>query len=229
LPALAQTQNPEIIAYATEVFGIPEYLGGWNSDRAHAGKVVKRFEALADLFIQQYGDAPTNDLNDPQVAEVAQKINDYAKLPVDVFLDNHMALEEAYKDWRTTDEGREASNVLVAAVALRCVQHKQGVAKQGEMTNRVGLAANAPMKEAAEMEEQKAMELQAAQGEEQQAAQDEQMQMQAIDRMTEYNDRDEDRRHEAELEGQRMAHEKDLKAADVAIQMSEAKNRPAKK
>jgi hypothetical protein len=226
LPALAQTQNPEIIAYATEVFGIPEYLGGWNSDRAHAGNVVKRFESLAELFIQQYGDAPTNSLEDPQVLQAAQAINEWAKLPVDVFLDNHAALEEAYKDWRTTDEGREASNVLIAAVAYRTFQHKEGIAKQGQMAARISQIAAEPLKAEAEAEQAKMLEAENAAAEQQQASADEQTQIQAMDRMVEYNDRDEDRRHNAELETARMQHEKDLKAADVAIQMSEAKNKP---
>ena len=226
LPALAQTQNPEIIAYATEVFGIPEYLGGWNSDRAHAGKVVKRFQSLAEFFIEQRGDLPSNSLDDPEVLKTAQAINEWSKLPVDVFLDNHAALEEAYRDWRTTDEGREASNALSAAVAFRVLLHKEGVGKQGAMATRQQLAAQEPLKEEAEAEQAKAMEAQAAGAEQEQAAAEEATQMQAMDKMVDYNDRDEDRAHKAQLERDRMEHEKDLKERDVAIQMSEARNRP---
>jgi hypothetical protein len=237
LPVLAQTANPEIIAFATEVFGIPEYLGGWNSDRAHAGKVVKRFQALAEEFIKHYGDLPTNALDpiqgvDPATGEpieeesptmkAAQAINEYAKLPVDVFLDNHAALEEAYKDWRTTDEGREGSNVLVAAVAFRVMQHKEAVGKQGAMASRQQIAAQEPLKEEAEAEQAKALEAQNAAAEQEQAAADQATQMQAADRMTDYNDRDEQRNHAAQLERDRMQHEKDMKTADVAVAMHKA-------
>jgi hypothetical protein len=223
LPVLAQTQNPEIIAFATEVFGIPEYVGGWNSDRAHAGRVVKRFQALTEEFLKHYPDAPTNDLSDPQVLQAAQAISEWSKLPVDVFLDNHVALEEAYKDWRSTDEGREAPNVLIAAVAFRVMQHKEGVAKQGQMAQGIAMAAQEPLKAEAEAEQQKALQLQAAQGEQEQAAADEQTQMQAVDRMTDYNDRDEQRNHEASLQSEKLQHEKEMKAADLMAQAEIAK------
>jgi hypothetical protein len=178
-PLLAQSNNPDLLAYTAETFGIPEHLGGWNSNRAHAKKIIKRFEALAEMFVEQYGDLPTNDLEDPTVKEVAQRINDYSKMPVDVFLDDHPALQDAYRDWRGTDEGQNASNALLAAVALRVNLHQGGIAKQGQLLTRTQQAIQQPLKEEAEAEQTK--QLAAAGAQEDAARDDAETAMQARD------------------------------------------------
>jgi hypothetical protein len=210
-PLLAQSNNPELLAYTAETFGIPEHLGGWNSDRAHAKKVIKRFEALAEMFVEQYGDLPTNDLSpvpDPSGAvnedgspvmvpsptlQVAQRINDYSKMPVDVFLDNHPALQDAYRDWRTTDEGQNASNALLAAVALRVNLHQEGVAKQGQLLTRTQIAVQQPLKEEAEADQAKQL---AAQGASEAAARDDaetQLQATGLKTLLDHADKDDQR------------------------------------
>jgi hypothetical protein len=78
---------------------------------------------------QEYGDLPSNDLapfttpdGQPQPSpakQVADRSTQYSQMPVDIFLDNHAALMDAYRDWRSTDDGQDASNVLLAAVANR--------------------------------------------------------------------------------------------------------------
>lgn len=167
-PILMQMGNPELLAYAGEVFGIPKHLGSWDTDRAAASQTLNRFKQLADLFVEQYGDLPTSDLNDPQTAEAANLINEYAKIPVDVFLDNHQGIMDALKDWRGRDEGRTASNILLAAAAMRFVKHQTAIAKQAQMMQQLQMDATAPMREQAEVEQQAQMEAQAGEAEKQQ-------------------------------------------------------------
>lgn len=228
LPALAQSQNPELLAYAAEVYGIPEHLGGWNSDRAHVGKVVKRFEALADAFIEQYGDLPdtsfepiavgTDETGQPVMApspalRVAQRINDYSRMPVDVFLDNHQAIIDALRDWRTTDEGRDASNALLAAVDYRLLRHQEGIAKQKQILVSTEMAGNAPVVQDEEAKQTKLLESQNAANAEAGEAKETEMLSQAADKVMEYADRDDEREHQAASQESKQNHEKDLEAA----------------
>lgn len=225
LPNLAQSQNPELIAYASEVLGIPEHLGGWNSDRAYANRVVKRFEALADAFVQQYGDLPTNSLDpgiDPMGQEiesntmkVAKRINDYAQMPVDVYLDNHQALIEAYRDWRSTDEGRNASNALIASVSLRLLQHQEGIAKFAQMMARTAQAGEEPLRQEADAANAAAMEAAAAEKQAADEAAGQTQELETVARLTEFNDRDEERASKERLQTAQHAHEKDLEAAKL--------------
>lgn len=244
LPVLAQLNNPEIIAYASEVFGIPEHLGGWNSDRAHAGKVIKRFQALAELFIENNGDLPTNALDPvpgpigpdgqpvmvPSLAMiVAQKINNYSKMPVDVFLDNHVALQDAYRDWRTTDEGQEASNAMLAAVALRVNLHQEGIAKQGQILTRTALAAQQPLKEDAAADQQKLLEADNAAKNEAADQAETQMQAEGVKELVNQADKDDQRTHEKDLQESKQAHERDLEAAKLLVAAETAKSKDTAK
>ena len=228
LPIFAQMQNPELIAYAAEVFGIPEHLGGWNSDRAYAGRVVKRFEALAELFIEQYGDAPTNDLEDPTVKAIAQRIDEYSKMPVDVFLDNHEALIDAYRDWRTTDEGRDAPNVLIAAVALRALKHQEGIAKQGQLLARTQQAAMEPLQQEAEAQQAAMMQQQQQADADAVASQDEATQLEAVNKLAEFNDKDEERAARATEQDKEHAHKEKLEAMKLLAAHTTAKDSDGK-
>ena len=216
LPALAQTQNLELINYAFEVFGVPKELGGWNSDRAQANRVVQRFSDLVEEFIQAYGDAPTNDLNDPMVQKAVLAIEQHAQMPVDTFLDNHAALQEAYRDLRATDEGRAWPNLLIAAVAGRVVQHQLAETKQQAFLKSQADAIMAPEieKEQAALEEQKNAEREAQEAE-------------VLDKTVEYNDRDENRAHELEM--QRREHEQRTgeKLLELQAQAEQTKDSPA--
>lgn len=220
IPLLSQAQNPELLAYYSEIFGMPENLSGWTYDREYVGKLVKRFEALAKLFVEQYGDAPSNDLEDPQVLQVAQQINDYAKMPVDVFLDNHEAQQDALKDWRMTDVGQNASNVLLAAVALRVVTHQQAIGKQAAIVTQSQIDAQAPVQEAAAQQEQQAMEAQAPANEQaQMQAEDQaetQMQAEGLKQVGEFADRDDARSHEQDMLAAKQAHEQELATINAA-------------
>jgi hypothetical protein len=204
-PLLAQSNNPELLAYTAETFGIPEQLGGWNSDRAHAKKVIRRFEALAELFVDQYGDLATNDLEDPTIKAVAQRINDYSKLPVDVFLDDHAALQDSYRDWRGTDEGQNASNALLAAVAFRVNLHQEGIAKQGQILTRTQQAIQQPIKEEAEADQTKQLAAADAANAASRDDAESQMQAEGLDKLMEYADRDEERAHKERIAAMKAA------------------------
>lgn len=214
IPLLAQMQNPELIAYAAETFGIPESLGGWNSDKSYANKLVRRFQALADLFIDQYGDLPSADLETfPQALAIARQIDNYAKMPVDVFLDNHEAIIDALKDWRATDEGRDASNVLLAAVDFRVLKHQEGIAKQGQMLNRIQIAAAEPMQEVAAEEQAATTEAQNAANEQARDDAETQMIADAGKELMNHAERDDQRTHESEMLEKKQSHEKEIEAA----------------
>jgi hypothetical protein len=222
IPVLAQMQSPELIAYAAEVFGIPEHLAGWNSDRMYANKIVRRMESLAQLFVEQYGDLPDPNLEPqtlsapgpdgqptemqvPSIAmKVAQRINEYTGMPVDIFLDNHQAMIDAYRDWRTTDQGREASNALLAAVAYRAQLHQEGIGKQQALLNQSAITANEPI----EAKQKEAMAEQASAGAD---AEETKQQADGIKQLATLADKDDEREHEKTMKLMDHAMNRDLK------------------
>jgi DNA-directed RNA polymerase subunit RPC12/RpoP len=228
LPGLMQAQSPELTAYAGEVFGIPESLAGWTSERAFANKLISRFKSLAELFVAQYGDLPDTALfedteqgSQPTPAlQVAKQINDYSHMPVDVFLDNHDAMMGALRDWRATDEGRDAPNVLIAAVAFRVLLHEQGKAKQMQMVNRSMLVANEPLQEQQQAQQDAAVQAQQGQQDAQAEQADTQMKAQGLEKLAHYADKDEQRQHEADLQKQQQDHDAAMKAADIAAKVA---------
>jgi len=215
LPALIQAGNPELVSFVLETFGLPEKLGIWNADRIQAQIVVGKFKPLCDQFIQQNGDLPGVNLEDPMVNQAVELVTQYANVPTDYFLDNHEAMIEAYRDLRATDEGRAWSNILTATVSRRVLEHQAGIAKQQAMLARVQQEAMQPLKEEAEAEQQKQLALQAAQNEQTAAGEQEAAQMQMLDKAVEYNDRDEQRRVDAEERQAQREHEKELAAAQI--------------
>jgi hypothetical protein len=103
----------------------PENISGWATDRAYAGRVIQRFKALSEAFIEQYGDLPTNDLS--EIPGNGQPIDSPKQVAIDQYSTHagrclsrqSPGLMDAYRDWRSTDDGQDASNVLLAAVAYR--------------------------------------------------------------------------------------------------------------
>jgi hypothetical protein len=226
LPIIIQSQNPELIAYASEVFGMPEFLGGWQTERSSTYRLIARYRMLCDMFIQQYGDVPTNDLSpvpdpsgaaDPQTGQpammpspalqAAQMVDKHAAMPVDIFLDNHSAIQDILKDWRASDEGQNASNLLLATVALRYMQHQGGVAKQQQITTATAQAGMAPMQE-----------MQNQQMAVQQQNMNEQKQMQVAGALADYNNQDADRQHAAAMQNEQLASKERIHAATLATQ-----------
>jgi hypothetical protein len=213
-PVLMQMGNPELLAYAGEVFGIPKHLGGWDTDRAAAAQLLERFKQLSDMFAAQYGDLPTSDLTDPLTQENANKINEMAKIPVDVFLDNHQGIMDALKDWRGRDEGRTASNILLAAVAMRYVKHQTAVAKQAQMMQQLQIKAEAPLREQAQAEQQKQLEAQNADAEQQRADAEKQGILEVAGKAAELGETEAQRNHEAEENA--ADRERDVRVAAIA-------------
>ncbi len=206
-PAIAQMGSPELMSYYTETFGLPEAIATWSYDKEYAQKVIARLESLAELFVQQQGDLQTNDLSDPVTLARAQKLNAYIQMPVDVFLDNHPAQMDALRDWRMTDEGQSASNVLLASVAYRLVQHQQSIAKQQQLVNAGAVVANQPITDAAKAEQAAAQEAQTS-------ATEDQAMGEGIKQLAEYADRDDARQHEQEMQQSKQAHEAAMQAGD---------------
>lgn len=197
--------GPEVMNHAFEKFGLPERLGGWDVNRGRADDIIKRFETLADDMIAQLGsDAPTNALDDPKVASAAQLINDYADAPVDTFLDDHEGMQEAYRDWRNTDRGRNASNLLVAAVAFRVLLHREALVKQKQMLATEQILAQQPAQAYAQEQQMQAAQQQqmmaAADAEAGNEAATRQEDLAILNRVSELEDNREQRQHEQNLE-----------------------------
>jgi hypothetical protein len=217
LPIITHSGNQDLINYASEVFGIPKDVAGWSTDRAYAGRVIQRFKALADAFIEQYGDLPSNDLapittpdgqQQPSPAkQVADRIDQYAHMPVDVFLDNHPAMMDAYRDWRSTDDGQDASNVLLAAVANRFALHAEAMNKQQQILN--------PPPPAPPVDD---------------TAPDagEQTKLQLANKLTEFHDRDEQRTHEQTMQDKELAGRKEIALIGAAAKAAPANADTAK-
>lgn len=262
-PALLQTGMPELVSYGAEIFGIPDFLADFSADKARAKKVIDRFEALAEIYVQEYGDIQNTDLDTvdgppgpdgqptgkvPSPAyEVATRIEQYAGMPVDVFLDDHEEQIAALKAWKNTDEGQNASNALVASVALRVLKHQAGIAKQKAMINRTEIEAQQPIQDAIAAAQpqqtpqnriaesmgykdvpddiKRQMEVAAGfQPSQQPSATDEQTQIGAISKVADLHDKDEQRRLEreklaAEMEKAKMGHDATLthKVLDIAV------------
>ncbi len=210
LGVMANINDPELIAYAAETFGVPAALGGWNSDRVHANRTVDKILALAELYVQQYGDLPTTDLDDQMVMFTANRINEFTKVPVDVFLDNHDALIDSYRDWRTTDQGRDSSNAALAAVALRTTMHIQAKGKQAQLLAATEMMAQQPLQIAAQAEQAQAAQQQAAMAEEQAAAEEPQQIAQAMGQVLEFDDREQQREHEAQMQAAQLGTDREI-------------------
>lgn len=199
LPALMQVGNPELIANAFEIFGQPNRLGSWNADREEANRVVRRYKALCDTFINEIGDIPSSDLRDPVITQVVAKVAEYANMPIDAFLDNHAALSDAYRDLRSSDEGHEWSNLLTACIAQRVLEHQAGIAIQQQLVARQAQAGQEPIKEEVEADHAKQLEADNAAAEQARADQAEAAEAEQMDRLVEYNDRDENRNLQREM------------------------------
>jgi hypothetical protein len=216
LPEVIQTGNPELVAHAFEVFGMPERMGAWTSDRSSAARITERYRALTDKYIEEFGDVPAPNLEDPMVRQVVELMDRHANAPIDVFLDNHDALAEAYRDQRATDEGREWSNLLIACISKRVLEHQAGRGKQQQMVARVAQMAAEPIKEEVDAE--------AAAAEEKEAAATE---AQMIGQMVQYNDADENRRADLAKTQMQLDTQKELKAAEIEAQAALAAAKPA--
>ncbi len=199
LPLIMPLGNQELVAHAFEAFGLPERLGAWTSDRAQAQRIVQRYRLLCDEAINQVGDAPSTDLNDPRINQAVAAIAEYANAPIDVFLDNHAALSEAYRDLRASDEGREWSNLLTACIAQRVLEHQAGIAIQQQLVARRAQVAQAPIKEEVEADHAKQLEADNAAAEQARADAAEQQQAGMVDKMVEYNDKDQERELKREM------------------------------
>ncbi len=208
LPVLMQVGNPEYIAFAAELYGMPESLGGWSADRQIVAKVIERYSALAEMFVEQFGDIPSTDLQDPQISQACELIYTTTAMPIDAYLDNHDALIDAIRDWRQTDEGRGAKTILLAALAHRILKHEGAKVARLQLTQALMQEASAPSEQAAQAEAE-AME------QKQLAAAEEEGDAQTVEKVAEYADRDEQRAHQKELKQMEIDSRKEKEAENV--------------
>jgi hypothetical protein len=230
LPAVLQSTNPELIAYASEVFGLPDYIGGWATERSATNRLIQRFKMLADMFVTQHGDVPTNDLSpvpspdgavnqdgslvtvDSPTMKAAQLIDQYAGMPVDIFLDDHQAIQDTLKDWRSTDDGQGASNILLATVALRYAKHQAGIAQQQQIMARTAQAGTQPLKDEAE-----------AQGASAQSDAEDGQKLQIAGALADLNDKDANRESKEKMHAQSLASAEKIKQMELDAKAASAK------
>jgi hypothetical protein len=240
LPVLMQANNPELTAFASETFGIPEHIGGWSTDRASTNRLIQRFTSLCQAFIEQHGDAPTNDLSpvpsgqmgpdgQPVMVEsptmkAAKLIDQYASMPVDVFLDNHQAIQEALRDWRTSDEGQEASNLLLATVALRYSKHQAGIAQQQQIMARTAQAGTQPLQDEAEAKQNEAAQMAAAANAKAEETANDDKKLQIAGQLAEFHDKDAEREQKSEMQDKELASKERIKQMELDAQKAKAKS-----
>jgi len=154
--------NSELAAYVGDQFGIPKSIVGLDATKARAYEMIDRFREQAKTVSEQFGDAPTFDVEDPMVAQIAQVIVDAAQMPVSGLMDNTVSMIDVLRDWWLTDEGRTSSNLLKAAIVLRGRELQMAQVKELQTDQMHAMMVQQPMQE-----------MQAAAGAEAQNAQEE--------------------------------------------------------
>lgn len=202
-PVLMPLNKPDLMEFAGQTLGIPKDLAGWSMEKESTAKLLERFEALSKRFIEEHGDAPDSDLTNPNILGVATEINRYADMPVDTFLDNHPAIIDSLRDWRTTDKGQSASHIMLAAVGLRLQMHRKAIVAQGQMDTKDALEIQQPMQEQQQQEQLKQLAAQGMQEQDQgsvQATENENAEdMQILQGLSEKDEAQKDRDKEIEV------------------------------
>lgn len=179
---VAETQMPldtEQAQYAAERFQIPKTIVSFGAQYDTAQGIIAVFKEIADEIVQVHGDAPTFDLNDPQILQVSQMIAMESGTAIDAQMDDHQAMMDSYKDWWSTDEGRSASNILKATVRFRYQEHREASAAAHAEDRELAMKANEPVeRKQAEMATAQA-ESEAANNEATQQAEGEKMAVEA--------------------------------------------------
>jgi hypothetical protein len=226
--------NPqsEMGAYAAKQFGVPQYLVGFDSAYGAAMASIDAFKEQADAIIQQFGDVPTFQLEDPTVMQLAQLVVTQSNIPVDPDLDDIEAIVNSLKDWWQKDAGRSASNLLKASVLYRNQECKAALVKREQENSQMQLMAQQPMidqqqqmqaaqsqQEAQNGEAQNAQQAQ-MQGEqhnqamEQQQAQadqqDSQMIGQGLMKSADMEEAEAQRQHDAQMQANEQEHQKEM-------------------
>lgn len=118
-------------AYVSNLLGQPQEMIVFDKEYDKAYAMIQMFKEISDAIVEQYGDIPSHDFrNDPVAAELAMVVIRNAEYQIDPEMDSHPALIDSYKDWWVKDEGRMASNLLKATVALVTQMHLDAMQAQ---------------------------------------------------------------------------------------------------
>ena len=145
---VANTQTPpdsEMGSYAAEIFGIPEHIFGKEATVSAAYVAIGLFKDQADPIVQELGDIPSFDINDPQVSMLAQLVVEEANSPISFEMDDLSTYADALRDWWKTDDGRNASNVLKAAVHYRMKEIDLAAVQKTQKELTLQMASQQPM------------------------------------------------------------------------------------
>lgn len=218
--------SSELAAHVAAQFNIPQHLSGVDAARSKAYAMIDAFKEQASAVADELGDIPTFNIEDPMVAQIAQVIVEAAAMPVSGAMDNTGAMVDAMKDWWSSDEGRNASNALKAAVLLRVREMQMEGVKEAQINQQYALQAQQPMADMAAQQEAAAAEEESA------AALTDKMQQLAVEdaRIESENMRleQEDRRlaQDAQERREQRDHEFRMMTAQQQMEAEMQKNQP---
>lgn len=169
--AASRVQDPEIIAALAKTFKQPMSVGGFNATQREAARRIEEFGKVVTL-LESRGYVEATD-------EMAQVVLDSATdAQMSVEMEDHPAFQDYYRDWWISDEARNASPLLRAAVRKRYLEHQDAMVQDAQRNKVNTLRTQIPdvvaQQKVAEAQGQQQMEMQAQQAEqgmEQQAAQ----------------------------------------------------------
>lgn len=228
LGVAAPLMNKEMNAYLAAQYDIPESLIGFDAGYSIGVAHIETFQEICDMITEAQGDIPTSSLQDPIALQMGQLVLQTANIPVVPELDNLDAITEAYTDWWQKDQGRAASNLLRATIALRMMEIKQGIAMSAAGDAELAMMAQQPMQDA-QMEQEAQRQAMEGQGDpnaeaQMQAEQQENESSRAHEAEQKQFDAEEaqkQRDHEMTMTEKEQKHEKEIKKM-------EAKKKPAK-
>jgi hypothetical protein len=193
---------PEFLKQVEDVFGTKFKVGGMDLD---AQQSRMRMDAMKRAIPQALAQAQA--MGDPQMAvEVLLQ-----SAPIKKY-DNFEAGIKWLVDWMKQDEGTEAHPVLQMTAEARIEEMKQALVARQQEDAQMTMAAQAPMQEQAQAEQEKAMQMQmeAAKAEQDKAIRDEQHGAQIEDKVIDQAAKEEDHRRALELEQVRQRGQKEI-------------------
>lgn len=156
--------NNELSAYVGEQFGIPKSIAGGEAAKSIAVQQIDAFKEQALAVVQKLGDAPTFDLENSMVMQLAKVIVEASRTQVSGLMDNTGEIIDAMKDWWISDEGRVAPNILKAAVILRVRELQAASVEEAQINQGYAMASQQPL-----MQQQQQMQAQQSEAQDQMA------------------------------------------------------------
>ena len=139
------TPDSELGSYVANAFQIPKTLVSFDKFYAIAEEMIARIKYLADPLVQEIGDIETSDVRiDPKSLGMATLLLQQAEININPIMDDSQGMVEALRDWWVKDEGRQASNVLKAAITLLVMGLEQGGVEKVQRDLTLAMQAQAP-------------------------------------------------------------------------------------